>query len=127
MPRFRTVLVIVIVPPVRAPAGAVSAVMVRSARLRGSNVRTNVWPLDSVSGASIHATLGVPAASTVIHGVKPCLVGPEMPVLEAEPVPTSVQRPTRASQPRTKIDELVPPPPAHAAIGPLRPGASEMS
>src|SRR6266850_1465667 len=48
----------------------------------------------------------------------------EMPVLEAEPLPTSVQRPTRASQPRTKIDELVPPPPAHAAIGPLRPGAS---
>ena len=78
-----------------------SAVRVRSARLRGSNVRTNVCPPDSMSGASIHVTLGRPAASSVIHGVKPRRVGPEMPVPVAEPLPTSVQRPTRASQPST--------------------------
>src|SRR5438874_6214734 len=80
-----------------------------------------------MSGAWIHVTLGTPAASTVIHGVWLRRSDPEMPLPVLEPVPTSVQRPTRASQPSTKIEESAAPPPAHAAIGPLTPGASERS
>jgi len=52
---------------------------------------------------------------------------PEIPVPVPEPIPTSFQWPVVESNARTKIDESRPPPPAHAAIGPFRPGAREMS
>ena len=94
-------LVTLNVPPVRVEAGAVSAVTTRSGRMFASYARTNVWPLDHTSGAWIHVTLGVPAGSTVIHGVWLRRCVPETPVPVPEPVPTSLQRPTRESQPST--------------------------